>query len=99
MKGKKVYTLRSTYKDGDKESIGVYSTPRSMAVGLASAVFRDAKNDGDLEAALKAVALAVFDMTALCEFGTHVDECRYGQTVYGCDEHEVESLEEEDEDA
>lgn len=26
------------------------------------------------------------------------DECRYGQTVYGCYEHEVESLEEGDED-
>lgn len=101
-KNKKVYTLRSRYQDDDSESIGVYDSPRSMVAGLAATIYdnhatlRDAKP----EEIAKIVALAVFDFVSLCGFESDEEECRDGDTVFGCSEDEVQSLEEkEKEDA
>ena len=98
MNGKTVYTLTAAYKDNDPENLGVYGSPRALAVGIAKTVFKEAKEDGGLEYAVKAAALAVYDLMTLSGFQSDRDECRYGQTVYGCESNEVEE-EEEDEDA
>ena len=98
---KEVWSLHSYYKDGDREGCGVFDSPRAMAVGLARCVHGNHQEDSrdDL---VEAVALAVFDMfysTDRDEPGLE-DECRDGNTVYGYDVDDVQSLDEkEKEDA
>ena len=98
---KEVWSLHSSYKDGDKEGCGMFDSPRAMAVGLAECVLGDHQEDSrdDL---VGAVALAVFDMfysTDQDEPGLQ-DECRDGNTVYGYEVDDVQTLDrEEDEDA
>ena len=99
MKGKKnkVYTLRSRYKDDCvSESIGVYDSPRAVVAGLAADIYKDhaALRDAKPEEIAKIVALAVFDFVSLCEFKSDREECRDGDTVFGCSEDEVQSLDE-----
>ena len=97
---KKVWSLHSSYKDGDREGCGVFDSPRAMAAGLARYVLGDHQKDSRDDLA-KAVALAVFDMfysTNRDEPGLQ-DECRDGDTVYGYEIDNVQTLDEEDEDA
>lgn len=42
------------------------------------------------------MALAVFDFVSLCGFESDEEECRDGDTVFGCNEDEVQSLEEKE---
>lgn len=101
MNGKKVYILRASWKDSEPENVGVFDSPRAMVAGLAEAVFNDHKSDKDKLKAAKAVALAVYDFVSVSDFGEdETDECRDGDTVYGWEAEEVQSLEEkEKEDA
>ena len=93
---KKVWSLHSSYKDGDSEGCGVFDSPRAMAVGLARCVHGDHQEDSrdDL---VDVIALAVFDMFYRMEpEGRCVsDECRDGYTVYGYEVDDVQSLGEE----
>lgn len=100
-KNKKVYTLRSRYQD-DSESIGVYDSPRAVVAGLAASIYEDhmAVRDAKPKEIAKIVALAVFDFVSLCRFKSDREECRDGNTVFGCCVDEIQSLDEkEKEDA
>ena len=100
MNGKKVYILRASWKDSEPENVGVYDSPRAMVAGLAEAVFNDHKSDKDKKEVAKAVALAVYDFVSVSDFEENeVDECRDGDTVYGWEAEEVQSLEKEKKDA
>lgn len=93
MDRKEIWSLRSSYKDGDPESCGVFDSPRAMAVGLARCVHGDHQKDSrdDL---VDIIALAVFDMfygmDADDEFVS--DECRDGNTDYSYEIDEVQSI-------
>lgn len=93
MDRQEVWSLRSSYKDGDPEVCGVFDSPRAMAVGLARCVHVDHQEDSrdDLVAA---VALAVFDMFyGMVPVDMFVsDECRDGYTVYDCEVNVLQSL-------
>ena len=93
MDTKKVWSLYSTYKDGDRESNGVFDSPRAMAVGLARCVHGDHQKDSRNEL-VDAVALAVFDMFYGMESDDELvsDECRDGNAVYDYGVDEVQSL-------
>ena len=94
MSKEEVWSLHSSYKDGEAESCGVFDSPRAMAVGLARIVNGDHEKDSRDEV-VEAVALAVFDMfysTDRDEPGLQ-DECRDGDTVYGYEIDDVQSLE------
>ena len=97
---KEVWSLHSSYKDGDREGCGVFDSPRAMAVGLARCVHGDHQEDSrdDL---VDVIALAVFDMFYRMEPEDKYvsDECRDGYTVYGCEVDEVQSLGKEKKDA
>ena len=96
----KVYTLHSSYKDGESESLGVFDSPRAMVAGLAEAVFDAHSSDRDKRAVAKAAALAVYDLVSISDFESETDECRDGNTVYGWEAEEVQSLtRKENEDA
>lgn len=97
-KKNKVYTLHSRYKDYDSERIGVYDSPRAMVAGLATDIYEDhaALRDAKPEEIAKIVALAVFDLVSLCGFKSDEEECRDGNTVFGCSEDEVQSLDEKE---
>lgn len=92
MKGYKVYTLSSSYKDGDPENIGVYESPRAMAAGLAKCVYSDHKSEKDKYKVVEKIALAVFDFTSMGEFESTEDSVCDENTVYGWEENEVEGL-------
>lgn len=97
MKGKKVYILQSTYKDGDTENIGLYDSPLAMVEGLSAAVAAAADNlvEGPMELA-KAVGRAVYAFSVLgagLEPDADVEECRVGNTVYGWEADTVRSCE------
>lgn len=95
MKGKKIYILRSTYKDGDTENIGLYDSPLAMVEGLSTAVAA-AVNDlvkGPMELA-KAVGRAVYVFSVVgtgLKPDADVEECRVGNTVYGWEADTVRS--------
>lgn len=97
MDRKEVWSLRSSYKDGDPEGCGVFDSPRAMAVGLARCVHGDHQEDSrdDL---VDVIALAVFDMFYRMnpEEKYVSDECRDGKTVYGYEIDEVQSIQEEE---
>ena len=99
-KKNKVYTLHSCYKDGDDMNIGVYDSPRALVAGLAAFIYRDhaTARDAKPEKIVKTVALAVFDFVSLCGFESDREECRDGDTVFGCYEDVVQSLDEGGED-
>lgn len=99
MNGKKVYILRASWKDSEPENVGVFDSPRAMVAGLAAAVFDDHSSDKDKRAVAKAVALAVYDLVSISDFESETDECRDGNTVYGWEAEEVQSLGKEKEDA
>lgn len=100
MNGKKVYILRASWKDSEPENVGVYDSPRAMVAGLAEAVFDAHSSDRDKRAVAKAVALAVYDLVSISDFESETDECRDGNTVYGWEAEEVQSLtRKENEDA
>jgi hypothetical protein len=80
--GKPVYTLESTYKDNDPETLGAYTSPRALAVGLARRVAVDHQDD-DVMSMAEAVGRAVFDLAAAGGFRPERDEIRDGRTVYG----------------
>ena len=86
-----VWILESSYKDGDTESCGVFDSPRAMAVGLSRCIVNDNAdlNKSPYELA-GLVAALVFDMFYTGEGKS--DECRSGDTVYGCDVHHIQSL-------
>jgi len=92
-KKKEVWSLHSSYKDGDSEGCGVFDSPRAMAVGLARCVHDDHQEDS-VDDLVGAVALAVFDMFYGMEPEDRYvsDECRDGYTVYGCEVDEVQSI-------
>ena len=96
---KEVWSLHSSYKDGEAEGCGVFDSPRAMAVGLARLV-HGAHQDDSRDDLVDAVALAVFDLfyrpenPRLSEPGLQ-DECRDGDTVYGYEINEVQSLRKE----
>lgn len=98
-KKNKVYTLHSSYKDGDSTSLGVFDSPRALVAGLAASIYEDhaAVRDAKSKEIAKIVALAVFDFVSLCGFESDREECRDGDTVFGCCEDEVQSLDEGDE--
>lgn len=98
MKGEKVWSLRSSYKDGGPESCGVFDSPRAMAVGLARCVHSDHREDS-IDDLVDVVALKVFDMfyRMVPEEKFVSDECRDGYTVYGYEVDEVRSLDEKEE--
>lgn len=106
MKGKKVYILQSTYKDGDPENIGLYDSPLAMVEGLATAVAAEANSrrvKGPMELA-KVVASAVYAFSVVgagLEPDADVEECRVGNDVYGWEVDTVRSCQdgEEKEDA
>ena len=93
MSRKEVWSLHSSYKDGDREGCGVFDSPRAMAVGLARCVHGDHQEDSrdDL---VDVVALAVFDMFygMTPVKGLVPDECRDGYSVYGYEVDEVQSI-------
>ena len=95
MDRQEVWSLRSTYKDGDPEICGVFDSPRAMAVGLARLVHGDHQEDSRDEL-VDVIALAVFDMfygmVPLPEDRSVPDECRDGYTVYGCEVNELQTL-------
>lgn len=102
MKGKKVYILQSTYKDGDPENIGLYDSPLAMVEGLATAVAAEANSrrvKGPMALA-KAVARAVYAFSVvgagLKQFAD-VEECRAGDAVYGWEVDTVRSCQDEEE--
>lgn len=90
---KEVWNLRSSYKDGDSESCGVFDSPRAMAVGLARCVHGDHQEDS-VDDLVDVVALKVFDMFyRMVPEDRHVsDECRDGYTVYGYEVDGVQSI-------
>lgn len=105
MKGKKIYILQSTYKDGNPENIGLYDSPLAMVEGLATAVAAEAKSrmKGPMELA-KAVGRAVYAFSVVgagLKPDADVEECRVGNTVYGWEVDTVRSCQdgEEKEDA
>lgn len=102
MKGKKVWTLRSSYKDGDPESCGVFDSPRAMAIGLARCVHGD-HQESSVDDLVDVVALKVFDMfyRMVPEEKFVSDECRDGYTAYGYEVDDVQSFgkNKEEEDA
>ena len=89
-----VWSLRSSYKDEDTEICGVFDSPRAMAVGLARRVHGDHQDDSRDEL-VDVIALAVFDLFyRMAPESKYVsDECRDGDTVYGCEVNEVQSIE------
>ena len=89
MNGKTVYTLESTYKDNDPETLGAYTSPRALAVGLAHRVAVDHQDD-DVMSMAEAVGRAVFDLAAAGGFRPERDEVRDGRTVYGFSTLELE---------
>lgn len=99
MKGKKIYILQSTYKDGDPENIGLYDSPLAMVEGLATAVAAEAKSrvKGPMELA-KAVGRAVYALVVGTELEPDADleECRVGNTVYGWEVDTVRSCQGEE---
>ena len=82
MNGKTVYTLESTYKDNDSETLGAYTSPRALAVGLARRVAVDHQDDDDVMSMAEAIGRAVFDLVAAGGFRPERDEIRDGRTVY-----------------
>lgn len=100
MNRKEVWSLHSSYKDGDPESCGVFDSPRAMAVGLARCVHADHQED-NIDDIVDAVALAVFDMFYGMDPEDRFvsEECRDGRTVYGYEIDEVQSLGKEKMDA
>lgn len=88
-----VWSLRSSYKDGDPEGCGTFDSPRAMAVGLARCVHADHQEYGSDEL-VDAVALAVFDMFYGMEADDEFvsDDCRDGHTVYSCEVDALRSL-------
>lgn len=97
---KEVWSLHSSYKDGDAEGCGVFDSPRAMAVGLARCVHGDHQEDS-VDDLVDVVALAVFDMFYRDDRRpeTVPEECRDGYTVYGYEIDEVQSIGKEREDA
>lgn len=93
MDGKEVWSLHSSYKDGDPEGCGVFDSPRAMAVGLARFVHGDHQEDS-VDDLVDVIALKVFDMFyRMVPEGRYVsDECRDGYTVYGYEVDEVQSI-------
>ena len=89
MNGKTVYTLESTYKDNDPETLGAYTSPRALAVGLAYRGAVDHRDDDAMSMAV-AVGRAVFDLVAAGGFRPERDEIRDGRTVYGFSTLELE---------
>lgn len=89
MKGKNVYILQCSYKDGDTENIGFFDSPLAMVEGLATAVAADANSrvKGPMELA-KEIGRAVYAFSVvgagLKQFAD-VEECRVGNAVYGWD--------------
>lgn len=95
MKGKKIYILQSTYKDGDSNNIGLYDSPLAMVEGLSTAVAAAVHNrvKGPMELA-KAVGRAVYAFSVVgagLKPDADVEECRVGNTVYGWDAATVRS--------
>lgn len=89
MKGKNVYILQCSYKDGDTENIGLYDSPLAMVEGLATAVTAEAGGRARRPMELaKVVARAVYAFSVvgggLKQFAD-VEECRVGDAVYGWD--------------
>lgn len=99
-KKNKVYTLHSSYKDIDSTNLGVFDSPRALVAGLATSIYEDhaTARDAKPKEIAKIVALAVFDFVSLCGFKSDRDECRDGDTVFGCYEDVVQSLDEGGED-
>lgn len=97
-KKNKVYTLNSCYKDSDSTCLGVFDSPRAMLAGLAASIYDDhmAVRDAKPKEIAKIVALAVFDFVSLCGFKSDRDQCRDGDTVFGCCVDEVQSLDEKE---
>ena len=89
-----VYTLHSSYKDGESESLGVFDSQRAMVAALGRIVFNDhaGLRDAPPDKIAEKVALAVFDFASICDLDSDAEECRDGDTVYGCSEDEVQTL-------
>lgn len=90
---KEVWSLHSSYKDGDKEGCGVFDSPRAMAVGLARCVY-DYHQEDSRDDLVNVIALAVFDMFygMVPEDRYISDECRDEYTVYDWEVDEVQSV-------
>lgn len=100
---RKVYVLTETYKDGDRETIGVYGSMRSLARGFAEHILKEtttkvifsatkaedrAKDEQEFDAE---VAHKIADLLmALFDLDPSTEECRDGDTVYGWMEEEVQ---------
>lgn len=90
---KEVWSLRSSYKDGDEEGCGVFDSPRAMAVGLARCV-HGAHQEDSRDELVDVIALVVFDMFYRMKPEDRYvsDECRDGYTVFGYEVDEVQSI-------
>ena len=102
---RKVYVLKSKYKDYDFEDIGTYGSMRSMARGFAEHILKDKEasqasifSDEEMAHKIADLLMALFDLDPSTE------ECRDGNTVYSWAEEEVQRVgieaddEEEDEE-
>lgn len=99
---RKVYVLTETYKDGDRENIGVYGSMRAMARGFAEHIIEQEKarlitavgaedRAKDEETFDTDMAHKIADLlTALFDLDPSMEECRDGNTVYGWMEEEVQ---------
>lgn len=110
---KKVYVLTETYKDGDRENIGVYGSLRAMARGFAEHIIEQEKarvlfsavgaedRAKDEETFNTDVAHKIADLLIALFDLDGSDECRDGNTVYSWGEEEVQwvGIEEDEEEA
>lgn len=111
---KKVYVLTETYKDGDRENIGVYGSMRAMARGFAEHIIEQEKarvlfsavgaedRAKDEETFDTDMAHKIADLLmALFDLDPSTEECRDGNTVYGWMEEGVQwvGIEEDEEEA
>lgn len=100
---RKVYVLKSKYKDSDTEDIGMYGSMRSLARGFAEHILKEttlkvifsatkaedrAKDEQEFN--VEVVHKIADLLMALFDLDPSAEECRDGETVYSWVEEEVQ---------
>ena len=99
---KEIYILQATYKDNDPEIVGAYDSMHAMMRGFAKLIASEVEDDNrnatpkDL---VRMVAVALADLMPAFfsdDFPRDEEDCiRYGNTTYGYEVLEMESVDSE----
>jgi len=103
---KVVYILRETYKDNDPDTIGAYNSMKALCRGFAQKIAEsemtginlyDMKNEDLKKFVVKTAEKVAKLIPDLLHVDFADDECCDGRSVYGIDELQVNSIEEDEE--